>query len=374
MRIGIDARIMLDQLTGAGRYLYNLLRELGEIDSKNQYTVFVKSNLAVDHPIHHLSRENFRFKVVPAKIATVSQQISMPFRLVGQRLNLYHYPFIDIPILQPFKSIVTVYDLNPFIDEHYFKKNSTIKRFLGGVMTYMSLIRAMKIVTISNSTKNDISSYFRIPEKKIHVTYLGVDSSYRPLSDKKKIEDYRLKLGVNKEFLLYVGNSRPHKNVFRLIEAFILAKCKYKLDVDLVLSGPITACSASLIEFLKNEPMAHSVHFTGYIQEEEMPLLYCSAMALLFPSLYEGFGLPVLEAFACGLPVITSNTSSMAEIANGTALLVNPFDVQEMAYAIKNVVCTKELRLTLQESGLKRAKDFSWKKMAEQTLDIYSDC
>lgn len=215
----------------------------------------------------------------------------------------------------------------------------------------------------------DIIRYFKIPENKIKVIYLGVDEDYKPLSE-TEIRKVRQKYHLNYPFILYVGSLISHKNIPTLIKAFYKLK-KYGLPHKLVITGKRGWKYKNIFEIISKLNLQKDVVFTGYVQREDLPALYNAADLFVYPSLYEGFGLPPLEAMACGTPVITSNTSSLPEVVGNAGIMVDPYDIDGLAKAMYEVLTNEGLRAELRKRGLERAKMFSWKKTAEETLNVY---
>lgn len=225
------------------------------------------------------------------------------------------------------------------------------------------------MITVSESAKRNISETLSIPEHKIKVIYLGVADNFKPLDKKLAAELLDRKYGIA-PFILHISAYQPKKNVEGIIKAFAIAKRKYKIPHKLVIGGKQPK---SLKKLSNKLGVGKDVIFVGFIAEDELPLFYSAADAFIFPSLHESFGMPILEAMACGTPVITSNVFSMPEIAGKAAILVNPYNHKEIADAIYKVVGDEKLRRKLAKLGIERAKQFTWKKCAKEHLNVYME-
>jgi glycosyltransferase involved in cell wall biosynthesis len=213
---------------------------------------------------------------------------------------------------------------------------------------------------------------FRISEKKIEVVYLGKSRDFQPITDKSSIDNFREKNNLKRDFILYVGTLEPRKNITGLINAYRLFKDMTPyLNYALVIGGGKGWMYSDIFELIEKLSLMNDVIFLGYVQDKELPILYNAAKLFVYPSLYEGFGLPVLEAMACGVPVITSNTSSLPEIVADAGIMLDPLDINALAKAMHNVLMDDSLRHSLIEKGLKRAENFSWEKTAAMTMNIY---
>lgn len=267
------------------------------------------------------------------------------------------------------KSVLTVHDMA------YLVCPETV-RFKTKMMLRLTLKkscqRADKIVTISHFTKRELLRLMRIPEEKVVVVHLGVDPrKFFPRPPEGEVETVRHKYGIQRDYLLYVGTLEPRKNIERLIEAYSLAKGRLREMPLLVLAGRKGWLYDAIFERVTALQLQNDVLFPGYVEDHEVPALLSGALAFLFPSLYEGFGLPPLEAMACGTPVLTSNTSSLPEVAGDAALLVDPNSVEEIAEGIKRLVTDVDLRQMLSRQGLERSKAFTWERAAKRHMEIY---
>jgi glycosyltransferase involved in cell wall biosynthesis len=227
--------------------------------------------------------------------------------------------------------------------------------------------RARAVIAISDFTRDEVVRLLHIPAERIHVTYPGVDGSFRPYPP-DQVAAFRRQRGLPERYILYVGNLEPRKNLPRLVEAY--AQLSY-LEIPLVLAGARGWGYAELFQRVEELDLAGQVLFPGFVPPEELPLWYNGAIALVFPSIYEGFGLPPLEAMACGTPVLTSNASSLPEVVGEAGLQVPPNDVEALAAALQRLVQNAELRADLRQRGWERARHFTWERMAQETAALY---
>ena len=238
---------------------------------------------------------------------------------------------------------------------HYFKENASL------------------IIAISENTKMDIMKYLHIPEEKIRTIYCGVGDEFRKIEDVRVLKSRLKGIGVGYPYILYLGTLEPRKNVERLIEAFIQLKKGKRIDEKLVISGIQGWGYQSIFDKVASSGIEKEVIFTGFGPNEFLPFLYNGASAFVYPSFYEGFGLPVLEAMACGVPVVTSNVSSLPEVAGNATILINPYSVDELADGIWRILSDEELRNQCIKKGIERAKSFTWERCAKNTLDVFNE-
>ncbi len=354
MRIGIDTQTIIAQKTGFGSYVQNLISVLREIDSKNEY-VFLNPNKKGD-----LS--------TPARIWW--DQVAFPFRLLSKKVDIVHKPAFSAPIFYPFKTVVTAPDL---IGKLYPENFSTTSKFYWVQLLPFSLKKANKIVAISKNTKQDIIKLLNIPEEKIKVIYLGKHSQFKPIENLHFLDKVRQKYSQGKPFILYVSTLEPRKNHLNLLKVFNIIVKEHKIKHNLVLTGKRGWYYKELFEFVEKNNLQDRVLFVGYIPDSDLPSLYNAADLFVFPSLYEGFGLPILESMSCGLPVISSNASSMPEIVEGAGILLDPKDTKAWADAIYKVLTNKNLQKEMGEKSLQQAKKFTWEKCAQETLGVYEE-
>lgn len=371
MNVGFLSDRLNRSKTGIGIYAYNLIREFAQIekDPDNVYLinyektedVYDLDEIIIGNPLQKYFEKSFYF-----------WHLLLNYRLRKNTLNLdiVHSPeSADLFIkLRCQKKIITVYDITPQLFPETFT-SLTILRYK--FLFAKSLNTADKIITISDNTKRDLITHYNIPPDKVVTIYLGVDRKFKPL-DKRLIMKYKKTHDINFPFILYVGTLEPRKNITTLIKAF--AKLKEEgIDHKLVLAGGKGWKYQSIFKLVEELHLQAEVVFMGYVSDEDLPSLYNAADLFVYPSLYEGFGLPPLEAMACGTPVITSNTSSFPEVIGTAGITVNPYDVSELVESIREVLSNDALHANLKEKGLIRAKCFSWEKCARETWNVYKE-
>ncbi|PJW16463.1 glycosyltransferase family 1 protein [Geobacillus sp. WSUCF-018B] len=367
MKIGIDLRV-LDSLniTGLGRYALNLTKEL--IKFKEEY-YFIGN---VDRSeLEYTKNMTIPIELPYGDIEFANKLLS----LIGyvEDLDMMFSPFYPLPERRTFKGIVTIHDLIPLRLPEIFR-NTGIYNFYD---TYMRECAEHidHIITVSNSTKQDIMELYGIEEEKISVIYLAGHSKCFNREDvgeaqQKVFEKYR----INKGYILSLCTLEPRKNLTRLLKAYEIIRTKLKEEFHLVFVGGFGMRSEELIREIEKSPFKDNIIMTGYVPDEDLGVLYSNAEVFVYPSLYEGFGLPVLEAMGYGVPVVTSNVSSLPEVGGDAALYCNPYDVESIAYTIEKVLLSPTLQRQLREKSLERSKLFSWEKTALQTRDVFLKC
>ncbi|GAA0180733.1 glycosyltransferase family 1 protein [Clostridium sediminicola] len=362
MKIAIDARgINLYKGTGIGTYTEKLLLNLINY-KENYYKLFwTKGNR------DSFSKSNVDITLTASKSHKFFNDYYIPNNLNNSDVQIYHVPQNGIGLNESIncKKVITVHDLIPYLMPETVGKGY-IKKFLAQMPKIIDLCDG--ILTVSNCSKNDIIRFFNVDEDKIFVTPLAADSKYKPLNKHECIAYTEKKFGIQKPFLLYIGGFSQRKNVKELILAFLKTYKSLKKDYCLVIGGS----RKDLGQKLYNQFNHHeNIMFTGYIESFELPILYNAADLFVYPSLYEGFGLPPLEAMKCGTPVITSNLSSIPEVVKDAGILINPYKRNELQEAIVKILNNDDLRLEYIKRSLERAKDFNWQKTATITENAY---
>lgn len=368
MRIGIDARMYgNEECTGIGTYIQRMTDELFKIDRENEYVIFLRGNGFDKFQIPNNRVKKVR---VAPRWYTYDEQIKLPFIFAKEKLDLIHYPHFNSPILYPKKSICTIHDITPF----YFpghKMGSKWRRYAHKLVFGSTIAKAKQIIAVSESTKQGILDKFKVDPNKIKITYEGVDERFKKITNNGIINEIKRKFGITKPYIFYVGVWRNHKNIESLIKAFNLLKRKHQINHQLVLGGREDLHYTNIREEIEKSPFKKDILTTGYIADDELPVLYSGAETFVIPSFIEGFGLIAIEAQKCECPVISSNTSSLPEVLAKSALFFAPVNIEEMATRIKEILDDPKLRETLIVNGKKNADRFSWQKCAEQTLQIY---
>lgn len=364
---GYEANVL--QRLGSSQVGFELISHLEKIDKKNDYTILLPSAPLEDMP---KERVNFRYKILkPKKLWT---QIALPLALytTKDKPDLIFSPTHYIPRFSPVKRIVTIFDLSFLhFPESFLKKDLwKLKNW-----TKFSVENADHIITISNFSKKDIISQYGISKNKITVAYPGYDKKeFKIQSSKIKIDEVKAKYKLKDPYIIYIGTIQPRKNLIRLMEA--VSKIE---NITLVLVGKTKGEGRQgwmyddILKAPQNLGIEERVIFTGFTKTEDLPYLLSGAKAFILPSLWEGFGIPVVEAMACGIPVIVSNVSSLPEVVGKAGVLVDPYSVDQIEHAIRVIISDKKIREKYVKESLMQAKKFSWDKMAKQILKVYEE-
>jgi len=366
VRIAIDARKLRDY--GIGTYVRNLLRNLARIDRATEYVLFTQP---ADVELGTELGDNFRTVVERAGAYSVREQINIPLDLRREGIDLFHAPHYVLPPLTPCKSVVTIHDCIHLRFPQYLPNRLAYAYARSSL--WVATHRASRVLTVSEASKRDILRYFRVPESKIDVIYNAIDERLgEPLSN-EEIGRVRERYQLYDPFVLYAGNIKPHKNLERLIEAFHMLRRNGFEHVKLLIIGDEVSQYATLRRAVHRHKLHQHVRFFGFVPDKTLAALYRLASVFVFPSLYEGFGLPPLEAMASGTPVITSNVSSLPEVVGDAALLIDPYESGEIANAIRRVLTEPALASDLRQRGLARVKEFSWERSVTRVREIYEE-
>lgn len=369
MRIGIDGRAAKwYRGTGIGTYTYQLINCLNKIDRINDYTLFMpeickkEMNLGKNFALNNIQNNNEN---------NFWDEVNTPNILKNGQIQLYHIPQngVGLPSIKKCKFVITLHDVIPY------KMPETVSdRYLKLFSEYIPKIVPMcdGIITVSNFSKLDIVKAFNFPEEKIYVTSLASEDIYKPLN--KCISKYIAKkyYDIKDDFILYVGGFSPRKNILGIIKSFSKFIALYKKPINLVIAGNRGKSYSIYKQCAEKLHIQDKVLFPGFISINHLPYVYNAAKLFVYPSLYEGFGLPTVEAMACGIPVITSNITSIPEVVDKSALLINPKDTDSLCKSMLNVLSDQTLYNKLVKSGLKRASQFSWEKTAKDTIRVYN--
>jgi glycosyltransferase involved in cell wall biosynthesis len=362
-----------------GTYVRNIIRTLARIDKPGSgpghryILVGSPENLRE----HRGLPENFVLQPFPTPASSLRSILSFRELLVAHRVDLLHIPHMfKTPRLSTCPYVVTVHDILDFLNRK--DRQTRLQTWLRFELARFGLKRARRIVAVSNSTKQDVIRTFGLKdESKILVAYNAIDerflAGHASAADQSFIAE---RYQVNYPFLLYAGSGRPHKNVGRLIEAFSALKAELKKDgafpdLKLIIIGEDLSSNATLRRTVVRSGIQHDVRFLGFVPIDALRIFYDVAKIFVFPSLYEGFGLPPLEAMAHGTPVVTSNTSSLPEVVGNSAVLVNPENSFEIMHALRRVLLDQELRELLKVRGYAQAAKFSWEASARKLLEVY---
>lgn len=370
MKICIDGRAAtLYRGTGIGNYTYQIINNLHQIDFLNDYNILIPPSSSLNLP----NKNNFNYlNSTTNEEKNFWEFINTPNSKENIIGDIYHIPQNGIGLSKPndIKTVITLHDIIPMkmpetVSDTFLKIfQSNIKNILDN---------SDGIITVSNFSKEDISKTFSYPKEKIFVTHLAAEEIYKPLNKYHSSQYLKKKYNIDTDFLLYVGGFSPRKNIVGIIEAFNLVKSSYKQGLKLVIlgsKGPSYEIYRKKVEELN---LTSSVIFTGFIPIEDMPIFYSASKALVYPSFYEGFGLPPIECMACGTPVIASNLTAIPEVCKDAALLVNPHDVDEIKENILLLLNHPKFYSLMIYKGLTHSSKFNWKKTAYNTLDAYKN-
>lgn len=364
-RIGIDARMYSSRFTGIGRYAYELIAHLAPLDQDNEYVVFLNGP---EFETFVPPGPNSRAVRVDAKHYSLAEQTSLLSALRKEELDLVHFTHFNAPYFYRRPFVVTIHDLTlSFFPGR--KMSSPLHRFAYHRVVSHAIRDSQGIIAVSEYTKGDILKLYDVPEAKITVTHEGIGEEFSP----SRPADVRLSGGLKLKhgsYLLYTGVWREHKNLRRLLSAF-LSLAEDVPDIDLVITGRHDPLYGEILSMPAEAGLADRVRFVGHVSESELIALYRNARAFVFPSLYEGFGLPPLEAMSCGTPVVSSNASSLPEVCGDAALSFDPLSEDDMRRKLAMIVKDDGLHGELSKKGLQNVKRFSWKTMAEKTLHTY---
>lgn len=371
--IVIDGRMVLAHMTGAGRYLLGLCQGLNALPGDERIELWLQPGLNADHPVWGITSKRVALRTVPAAHLSLRGQWVLPAALHRAHPELLHYPHFDLPWLTPGQVVATLYDLKYIARPDFFPHAGRLRRGVILAMMRHTLRRARRVIVTSHSTANDLVYRLSAPVEKLRVIPLGIDKGYFTAAAPQAIANARHRYSLEQPFILFVGERRPHKNLDGLLRAFEIFRRRVPKDYHLAIVG------RSYPGYSRPEALAHAlglgnlVHFFDYAPEHDLALLYRAADAAILLSHYEGFGLPVLEAMACGTPVVVSNVTSLPEVAGKAGLQVSPDDPDQAAEALLQVIpggMQREQCITL---GVEQAQHFTWERCARQTLNVYRE-
>jgi len=364
IRVGIDARSLVEaRKDGIAYYTQNLVSELIKDDSV-EFVLYFNKGAA------EIKRANVALKSLRGpNIAWPQLRLSLNFLTSKPPIDLLLSPSHSVPLYCPVPSIPIIYDLAYFKFKKYFTWFDYI--MLAKLTTNLAVKNSSHLITISQSTKKDIIKYFNVSPDKISVIYPSYNNNIYYPRQSGDVVKVKSKYNIQSDYIIYVGTLQKRKNIVRLIKAFAKLKKTDKISGQLVLVGKKGWLYEDIFTIVKELKLQKEVIFTGYVPLEELPALISGAKYYVLPSLYEGFGLPLLEAMACGTPVITSNVSSMPEVCQEAGLLINdPYDVTEIYQQMKTLYYDENLRAELSNQGLERCQAFSWEKCARETIAV----
>lgn len=376
-RFGFDKETGLPNRVGSSEFCFQLLTALSIIDKKNEYFIYLPTNPASDMPKEERNLHYVVFSSI--KLWTL---LGLSKKLFSDRnkIDVFFSPTHYLPLYVPCPSVISILDVSYLHFPKLFKKKDLYQLKLWG---RYSIGKAKKIITISKASKNDIIKAYGVSEDKVVVVCPGIKSeiqnSKSETNTKLKMQNSKSlkeKFGIDKEFILFVGTLQPRKNIGKLIEAFSRLKTqdlRLKTDLELIIVGKKGWMYEDILNAPKKFGIADRVKFLDSVTDEDLPSFYKNAICFVLPSLYEGFGLPILEAMKYGCPVITSNVSSLPEAGGDAAVYFNPESVEDIAEKIEKVISSEKLRQEMVKKGYEQVKKFSWEKTARETLKVLQE-
>lgn len=360
MRVVIDGRTATPHFPGIGRYVTDLVRNMAAAESGMTVSL-------IEDPS---ARLHAAFNSISCSLSPFSlrQQWVVPGLLKKSGAAIYHSPYYLMPYRLPVPVVLTCYDFIPLIFPEYFTSRQRIVYRIANKLAFKA---ASRVITISETTRRDAVRLLGVKQERMQAIPLGVDSRFSPAPG-REVDKILAKYGLPEKYVLYVGTNKPHKNLMRLVQAWNTVQREDTSRHALVIAGYWDERYPEAKQITEKMNLSGSVFFAGPVDDSDLPALYTGATLFVFPSLYEGFGLPVLESMACGTPVACSSTDALAEVAGDAASLFDPLDTPGMADCLIALVSDPERLHSLKEDGLKRACMFSWEKTASKTQLVYS--
>lgn len=361
MKIGIDLSALSNTVAGIGNYCIQLVKGIYELDKENEYFLFAPTDIEL--PVQLNDRWHFINYG-----GTVNYMLKVPGILKKNKIDVFVATRHYLPPFNPgIKYLAIVHDLIPLYMPELFEKDH-LMRFK--FFTKLCAKKADHIIAISEATKEDVMKYMKMPESKISMIYQGADKRFSPERDEMGIKAAMEKYGITKNYVLCLSTVEPRKNMLRTIKAFHQLLLKGYTDYQLVLVGGKGWNNGEIYEYVQNQGLQENVIFTGYATDDEVKHIYANATVFAYPSLCEGFGIPIIEAMQSGTPVITSNVSCMPEVAGDACELVNPYSITDIEHAMEKIITNKALQEKYREAGFKRAPLFSWDKCAKEVWEV----
>ena len=362
MRIGVEANAYYKNIAGTGMYsrnIVNIWRKEGK-----EIFLFVNKRQSI---MDLAKKKNIFTRLLNGIKDILWMQIILPIVLKKNKIDILFCPAFISPMFSTCPTIVTIHDMS------FLRYPETCDRLFGfylKILLFLTKKRINIFLTDSDFSKKEIHRLLKVPQEKIKIVYAGCDKKFKIIKNLNKIRKVKKQYGINQRFILNVGTLEPRKNIITLIMAFDILKKKELIEHKLVLCGGKGWYYDNILRKIRELKIENEIIFTGYVPDDDLPLLYNAAELFVYPSLYEGFGLPVLEAMSCGCPVVTSNVSSLPEIVGNAGILVDPLDVEDLAQTMLKVLKDRDLRKDLVKRGLEQAKVFSWGKAAKETFKL----
>lgn len=366
MRVAIDIRKLRDY--GIGTYVRNIVTHIPTLDADNEYVLISRPD---DIEFTQTLGPNVRGVISPAGNYSLREQFSVPAIVRREKADVFHAPHYVLPPLVTCPSVVTIHDCIHLMFPQYLPNR--LAYTYARTFMWTATHRAAHVLTVSEASKRDILRFFRIPPDKITVAYNAIDERFDTAPADEDIARVQQRFQLNDPFILYVGNIRPHKNLERLIEAFALVRTGSLANTKLLIIGDEISKYPTLRRAVHRGKLHKHVRFLGFVGRDTLAALYRLATVFAFPSLYEGFGLPPLEAMASGTPVVTSNVSSLPEVVGDAAILVDPREATAIAHGLRRALLDPALREQMRLRGLARAQHYSWARTTETILRIYRE-
>jgi len=363
--IGIFVVMAGGMAGGPETYEHCLVRSLAKISLNDEFHVFCLNETA--RASFQCNRENVRFHVLRPKTRWISIPFSLPLALQSSGVDFFHATFIPPPFARkPF--VFTMHCYSNYLHPEFYDR-AVLWRLNKSITS--GLRRARMVVCVSQCVRDLVAQDFNIPLERLPVVYNGIDEHFRPAPRAEAQQTIRERYRISRPYALFVGQLKARKNIVRILEAFHRVREEGHRDLALVLAGKRNWTSEGIDETISRLGLASHVHEIGHLSLHDLPILYSASEMVVFPSLWEGFGIPVIEGMACGVPVITSNISALPEVAGDAGLLVDPHSSDDIAAAMHRLLTDSELAATLRARGVERARQFSWERSARETLAAY---
>jgi glycosyltransferase involved in cell wall biosynthesis len=370
MRIGIDAQVLKAKNSGVEYCIEDLVLNLAVVDPDNEYVIYVNGNALQNFASKHgnfvIKKSTFLNKYRPIRI--LWDQALLPAILLKDKIDIFHAPCYVAPVLASVPSVVTIPDLISLL----FPNMTTKRNHYHYKLLLPTVVKkARRIITVSQNSKEDLIRVLGVNGDKVDVIANGIHESFKKITNDRQLTRVKEKYNLPQKIILYVGNLEPKKNIEGIIEAFSRLIKAGQIEHTLVIAGKKGWLYDGIFKIVAEQELHQNIRFLGYVPRGDLPALYNLAELFVFPSFYEGFGIPPLEAMACGTPVLTSNVAAVPEVVGDAAVMVDPNEVQEIADAIRDITGDEKIRAALTEKGFERAKLFSWGKTARDTLKVY---